>query len=275
MTLTWTLLALTVRIQSLNAREQIVTNLNQLSVIIITKNEGLNIRACLESVSWADEIIVVDSGSQDDTVAICREFTPHVYVHDWPGFGAQKNRALNYASKNWVLSLDADERVSSELRSEIVSVLNEASATNAYSIPRLSTYCGRFMRHSGWYPDYVLRLFRRENAHFSDDLVHERLLVEGSKKQLKGLLLHYAFENMEEVLHKVNQYSSAGALMMQQRGRQATLGGAVLRGFWSFIRTYILRAGFLDGREGFMLAVSNAEGTYYRYLKLMLLNQKK
>jgi glycosyltransferase involved in cell wall biosynthesis len=275
MTLTWTLLALTVRIQSLNAREQIVTNLNQLSVIIITKNEGLNIRACLESVSWADEIIVVDSGSQDDTVAICREFTPHVYVHDWPGFGAQKNRALNYASKNWVLSLDADERVSPELRSEIVSVLNEASATNAYSIPRLSTYCGRFMRHSGWYPDYVLRLFRRENAHFSDDLVHERLLVEGSKKRLKGLLLHYAFENMEEVLHKVNQYSSAGALMMQQRGRQATLGGAVLRGFWSFIRTYILRAGFLDGREGFMLAVSNAEGTYYRYLKLMLLNQKK
>ena len=275
MTLTWTLLALTVRIQSLNAREQIVTNLNQLSVIIITKNEGLNIRACLESVSWADEIIVVDSGSQDDTVAICREFTPHVYVHDWPGFGAQKNRALNYARKNWVLSLDADERVSSELRSEIVSVLNEASATNAYSIPRLSTYCGRFMRHSGWYPDYVLRLFRRENAHFSDDLVHERLLVEGSKKRLKGLLLHYAFENMEEVLHKVNQYSSAGALMMQQRGRQATLGGAVLRGFWSFIRTYILRAGFLDGREGFMLAVSNAEGTYYRYLKLMLLNQKK
>jgi glycosyltransferase involved in cell wall biosynthesis len=252
-----------------------VTNFNQLSVIIITKNEGRNIRACLESVTWANEIIVVDSGSQDDTVAICREFTPHVYIHDWPGFGAQKNRALNYASKNWVLSLDADERVSPELRRDIESVLSEANAVNAYSIPRLSGYCGRFMRHSGWYPDHVLRLFRRKNAHFSDDLVHERLLVEGSKKQLKGLLLHYAFENMEEVLHKVNQYSSAGALMMQQRGRQATLSGAVLRGFWSFMRTYVLRAGFLDGREGFMLAVSNAEGTYYRYLKLMLLNRKK
>jgi glycosyltransferase involved in cell wall biosynthesis len=252
-----------------------VTNFNQLSVIIITKNEGRNIRACLESVTWANEIIVVDSGSQDDTVAICREFTPHVYAHDWPGFGAQKNRALNYASKNWVLSLDADERVSPELRRDIESVLSEANAVNAYSIPRLSGYCGRFMRHSGWYPDHVLRLFRRKNAHFSDDLVHERLLVEGSKKQLKGLLLHYAFENMEEVLHKVNQYSSAGALMMQQRGRQATLSGAVLRGFWSFMRTYVLRAGFLDGREGFMLAVSNAEGTYYRYLKLMLLNRKK
>lgn len=252
-----------------------MTNFNQLSVIIITKNEGRNIRACLESVTWANEIIVVDSGSQDDTVAICREFTPHVYAHDWPGFGAQKNRALNYASKNWVLSLDADERVSPELRRDIESVLSEANAVNAYSIPRLSGYCGRFMRHSGWYPDHVLRLFRRKNAHFSDDLVHERLLVEGSKKQLKGLLLHYAFENMEEVLHKVNQYSSAGALMMQQRGRQATLSGAVLRGFWSFMRTYVLRAGFLDGREGFMLAVSNAEGTYYRYLKLMLLNRKK
>ncbi len=246
-----------------------------LSVIIITKNEGLNIRACLESVAWADEIIVVDSGSQDDTVAICREFTPHVYVHDWPGFGAQKNRALNYASKDWVLSLDADERVSPELRRDIESALGAANVADAYSIPRLSNYCGRFMHHSGWYPDYVLRLFRRKHAHFSDDLVHERLLVRGATGQLDNMLLHYAFENLEEVLHKVNQYSSAGAQMMQQRGRQATLSGAVLRGIWSFMRTYVLRAGFLDGREGFMLAVSNAEGTYYRYLKLMLLKQKK
>ena len=246
-----------------------------LSVIIITKNEGLNIRACLESVAWADEIIVVDSGSQDDTVAICREFTPHVYVHDWPGFGAQKNRALNYASKDWVLSLDADERVSPELRRDIESALGAANVADAYSIPRLSNYCGRFMHHSGWYPDYVLRLFRRKHAHFSDDLVHERLLVRGATGQLDNMLLHYAFENLEEVLHKVNQYSSAGAQMMQQRGRQATLSGAVLRGIWSFMRTDVLRAGFLDGREGFMLAVSNAEGTYYRYLKLMLLKQKK
>ena len=249
---------------------------NKLSVIIITKNEADNIRACIASVAWADEIVVVDSGSTDATVAICRELTPHVYSHEWPGFGAQKNRALAYATGDWVLSLDADERVTPELRAAIEAVLAQPrDAYDAYEISRLSGYCGRFMRHSGWHPDHVLRLFRRGNARFSDDLVHERLLAAGKTGRLDGELLHYAFDDAEEVLRKMNQYSTAGAQMMRQRGRQATLGGAVLRGLWSFVRTYFLRGGFLDGREGFMLAVSNAEGTYYRYLKLMLLNQKK
>lgn len=247
----------------------------KLSVIIITRNEAANIRACLDSVAWADEIIVVDSGSTDDTVAIAREFTPQVHKHDWPGFGAQKNRALDYATKEWVFSIDADERVTPELRAAIEAVLRkEDDVCAAYRISRLSSYCGRFMRHSGWHPDPVVRLFKRAAARFSDDLVHERLLVEGVVGQLDGELLHYAFDNLEEVLNKVNHYSSAGAAMLQQRGRTASLGGAVLRGLWSFLRTYVLRGGFLDGREGFMLAVSNAEGTYYRYLKLMLLNKK-
>lgn len=244
-----------------------------LSVIIITKNEALNIRECIESVKWAEEIIVVDSGSTDDTVAICREFTPHVHIHDWPGFGMQKNRALGYASKDWVLSLDADERVTPELRAEIEQAMSGGDV-QGYEIPRLSSFCGRFMHHSGWYPDYVLRLFRRGSARFSDSLVHERLIMESKPARLKGLLLHYTFENLEEALNKINQYSTAGALMQYQRGRKVTLGGAVLRGLWSFVRTYVLRAGFLDGREGFMLAVLNAEGTYYRYVKLMLLNNK-
>lgn len=246
-----------------------------LSVIIITKNEAANIRACIESVSWADEIVVVDSGSSDATVTICREAGAQVFVHDWPGFGAQKNRALSYATHEWVFSIDADERVTPELRAAIQAVLAKQNDEHAaYEISRLSSYCGRFMRHSGWYPDRIVRLFRRGAARFSDDLVHEHLLVEGNVGLLDGELLHYSFENLEQVLNKVNQYSSAGAVMMQRRGRQATLSGAVLRGLWSFVRTYVLRAGFLDGREGFMLAVSNAEGTYYRYLKLMLLNKK-
>ncbi|MBI5437419.1 MAG: glycosyltransferase family 2 protein [Nitrosomonadales bacterium] len=246
-----------------------------LSVIIITKNEAANIRACLESVAWADEIIVVDSNSTDTTPEICKELGAQVYVHDWPGFGAQKNRALGYATHDWVFSIDADERVTPELRASIEAVLhNETDTCAAYRISRLSSYCGRFMRHSGWYPDHIVRLFRRDAARFSDDLVHEQLRVEGQIGQLDGELLHYAFTDTEEVLQKVNHYSSAGAAMMQRRGRQTTLTGAVLRGLWSFIRTYFLRAGFLDGREGFMLAVSNAEGTYYRYLKLMLLNKK-
>lgn len=246
-----------------------------LSVILITKNEAENIRACIESVAWADEIIVVDSGSTDDTVAISKQLGAQVHVHDWPGFGVQKNRALGYATKDWVLSLDADERVTPELRAEIETILKAGQTQDSYLVPRLSNYCGRFMYHSGWYPDLLPRLFRRGKARFSDDLVHERLIVEGSSGKLKGLLLHYAFDGMEEVLHKVNQYSTAGAAMMHKRGRKASLSGAVLRGLWSFFRTYILRGGILDGREGFMLAVSNAEGTYYRYLKLMLLNQKQ
>lgn len=248
--------------------------MSKLSVILITKNEAANIRACLESVAWADEIIVVDSGSTDDTVAICKELGAQVHVHDWPGFGVQKNRALGYATMDWVLSLDADERVTPELRAEIETVLRGEHTSDAYLVPRLSNYCGRFMRHSGWYPDLLPRLFKRGRARFSDDLVHERLIIEGETGELQGLLLHYAFDDLEEVLHKVNQYSTAGAVMMRQRGRQASLTGAVLRGLWSFVRTYVLRGGFLDGREGFMLAVSNAEGTYYRYLKLMLLNKK-
>lgn len=245
-----------------------------LSVIIITKNEAANIRACLESVAWADEIVVVDSGSTDDTVAISQELGAQAYVHDWPGFGVQKNRALGYASKDWVLSLDADERVTPELRAEIETILHAEPASDAYLVPRLSNYCGRFMHHSGWYPDLLPRLFKRGKAYFSDDLVHERLIVEGTLGELHGMLLHYSFDDLEEVLRKVNQYSTAGAQQMQRRGRTASLAGAVLRGLWSFVRTYVLRGGFLDGDEGFMLAVSNAEGTYYRYLKLMLLNRK-
>jgi glycosyltransferase involved in cell wall biosynthesis len=247
----------------------------KLSVIVITKNEAADIRACLESVAWADEIVVVDSGSADDTVAIAREFTQQVYEHDWPGFGKQKNRALDYAMGDWVLSLDADERVTPELRAAIEEVLRGGGdACAAYRVSRLSSYCGRFMRHSGWYPDRIVRLFRRGAARFSNDLVHERLLVEGRIGELGGELLHYAFDSAEEVLHKMDMYSTAGAQRLHQQGRKATLTGAVLRGLWSFVRTWVLRAGFLDGREGFMLAVSNAEGTYYRYIKLMLLNRK-
>lgn len=246
-----------------------------LSVVIITKNESAAIRECLESVKWADEIVVIDSGSTDNTVQICREFTSQVHVTDWPGFGPQKNRALSLANGDWVLSLDADERVPRELRAEIEAAMKNPGEAVGFRMPRLSSYCGRFMRHSGWWPDHVIRLFRRGHARFSDDVVHERLVVDGRVATLKAHLLHLAFTDLEEVLHKVNSYSSAGAQRLRAKGRKGSLARAVLRGLWAFIRTYFLRAGFLDGREGFMLAVSNAEGTYYRYLKLMLLDGKR
>jgi glycosyltransferase involved in cell wall biosynthesis len=245
-----------------------------LSVIIITKNEAENIRACIESVAWADEIIVVDSGSSDATVEICRELGAQVYVHDWPGFGMQKNRALGYATKDWVFSIDADERVTHELREEIQSAMQRGQA-EGYEIPRLSSFCGRYMHHSGWYPDYVLRLFRRGSGKFSDDLVHERVIVNGAIAKLQQLLLHESFRDLEQLLAKINHYSTASAQMLHRKNRTASLKKAVGHALWAFFRSYFLRAGFLDGREGFMLAVSTAEGTYYRYLKLMFLAEKK
>ncbi|MFH1304569.1 MAG: glycosyltransferase family 2 protein [Planctomycetota bacterium] len=245
-----------------------------LSVIIIVKNEESSIRECLASVVWADEIIVLDSGSTDQTVAICREYTDKVYEMDWPGFGPQKNRALQYATKDWVLSIDADERISYDLQTEIKRCIQVPGRYDAHTMPRRSNYCGRYMKHSGWWPDRVVRLFRRGKAKFSDDLVHERVLVEGKIGKLKEPIIHESLLTLEQILNTMNSYSSAGAKMMAEEKQKAGLTTAIFHGLWTFIRTYFFRAGFLDGREGFMLAVSNAEGTYYRYLKLMVINRE-
>lgn len=243
-----------------------------ISAIIITRNEELNIRACLESLIWVDEIVVVDSGSSDRTVEICREFTDLVYTHDWPGFGPQKNRALGYAGGDWVFSIDADERVSPELREEILLALRQ-DGPGAYEMPRLSWYCGRFIRHSGWRPDYVLRLFRRGRGRFSEDLVHERVMVHGTVGRLDNDLIHYSFRDLEQVLQVVNRYSTLGAEQKFAAGQRAGLAKAISHGLAEFFSTYLLKGGFLDGRQGLMLAISNGEGTYYKYLKLMQLGE--
>ena len=246
-----------------------------LSVVIITRNEAEVIARCLESVAWADEIVVLD-GSSDDTAEIARKCKARVETtRDWPGFGPQKNRALALATGDWILSLDADEWVTSGMRAEIERVLAAPGDKVAFRMPRLSSYCGRLMRHAGWWPDYVTRLFRRGCACFSDDRVHERLLVDGPVGTLKVPIMHEAVRDLEEALVKMNAYSSAGAIAQLERGKTSSVVGAVWHGVWTFFRTYVLRAGFLDGREGFMLAVSNAEGAYYRYLKLLLLSERK
>ncbi len=247
-----------------------------LSVVVITKNEVDVIGRCLESVAWADETIVLDSASEDATTDLARRLGARVETTaDWPGFGPQKNRALAFATGDWVLSLDADEWVSPGLRAAIEAAIAAPNGKCAFRMPRLSSYCGRFMRHSGWWPDHVTRLFRRGEARFSDDRVHERLIVSGAVGTLPEPLLHEAIRDLDEALAKMNAYSTAGALMQFERGRKASLAGAVWHGAWTFFRTYVLRAGFLDGRAGFMLAVSNAEGAYYRYIKLMLLAEKR
>jgi glycosyltransferase involved in cell wall biosynthesis len=247
-----------------------------LTVAVIARNESRVIARCLESVAWADEIVVLDAGSTDDTADIARKLDAKVTTTaDWPGFGPQKNRALDLATGDWVLSLDADEWITPELRAEIERAMQDPGSYAAFKMPRLSSYCGRFMRHSGWWPDYVTRLFRRGAARFSPDLVHERLLVEGGVGTLRASLMHEAIVDLDDALNKMNAYSSAGAVMQFERGKTGSLAGAVLHGVWTFVRTYVLRRGFLDGREGFMLAVSNAEGAYYRYLKLALLGAKR
>lgn len=245
-----------------------------LSVVVITKNEAAHIGRCLESVAWAEQIIVLDSGSDDDTVAICRRYTDRVYQTDWPGFGIQKQRAVDKADGDWIFSIDADEVVTPELRAEIEQAM-QSERYKGYEIPRLSSYCGRQMRHGGWWPDYVLRLFRRDCGRFTDAAVHESIIVEGEVGRLKSPLLHDAFINLDEVLHKVNSYSTLGAEMLYRRGVRSSLTKAVFKGIWTFIRTYWLKAAFLDGRQGFMLSISNAEGTYYKYMKLLELQHSR
>jgi glycosyltransferase involved in cell wall biosynthesis len=243
-----------------------------LSAILITRDEEINIGECLACLGFAREVIVVDSGSSDATVAIAQAAGARVVrTGDWPGFGMQKNRALDEATQPWVLSIDADERVTPALRDEILAIVNApAPQADAWDMPRHSSFCGRYMNHSGWYPDRVLRLFRRGTARFSDDVVHERVLPSGRVGHLRNDLLHISYRDLETVLDKLNRYSSAGAQKMQAQGRRVSFLGALLRGLWAFVRTYLLRLGFLDGRLGFVLAVSVAEGTYYRYLKLWL-----
>jgi glycosyltransferase involved in cell wall biosynthesis len=246
-----------------------------LSVIVITKNEAHNIADCLCSVAFADQKVVLDSGSTDTTLAIAAEQGAQTAVNvDWQGFGVQKNRALALAHGDWVLSLDADEKLTPALIEEIRVVL-VAPQFDVYCMPRQSSFCGQYIHHSGWSPDRVTRLFRRGFAVFSDDLVHERVVSEHKVGNLASAILHESYLNLESVLDKANRYSTAGAQLMLSKGKQGSLSSALFHGLWAFFRTYVLRLGFLDGRLGLVLALSVAESTYYRYLKLWLLQQSQ
>jgi glycosyltransferase involved in cell wall biosynthesis len=248
--------------------------LPEISAIIITKNEEDNISDCLASVAWCDEIIVVDSGSTDNTIELCRKYTSKILItDDWPGFGIQKNRALEMATSEWVLSIDADERVTRALEHEIKQTIGNCKQSS-FRVPRQSSYCGRVIKHSGWSPDYVIRLFRHDSACFSTDIVHEKVdVLHGVTGTFKASLQHYPFDSLEQVLEKINAYSSSNALKSYTQKIDSSLFKAVSHGIWAFINTYIFRAGFLDGREGFILAVSSAEVCYYRYVKLLYLHK--
>ncbi len=239
-----------------------------LSVAIIARNEAHRIARCLKSVAFADQIVVLDSGSTDDTVAIARGLGADVEVTpDWPGFGPQKNRALARCRYRWVLSIDADEQISDALAAEILRVLRAAPAeatVAGYWLRRSSRYCGQVIRHGLWGNDRVLRLFERQRGRFTDARVHESLVCDGETRVLEGILVHDSVDSPEDARSKARRYAFLGAEALRARGRGGSLQGGVHAG-WSFLRGYLLRAGFLDGRFGLTLARLNAAGTFWKY----------
>jgi glycosyltransferase involved in cell wall biosynthesis len=245
----------------------------QLSAIIITKDEAGNIGDCLDSLAFCDERIVVDAASSDGTMMIAKQKGARVATHGWNGFGPQKNYALSLAQGDWVLSIDADERVTPELAAAIRAAMD--GTADGYEIPRRSSFCGRMMRHSGWFPDRVLRLFRRGKARFTDDVVHERVVCEGPVARLAEPILHYPVTRLEDAIRRIDQYSSLGAETLAQSDRKISVLSGPAHGIGTFVRVYFLQLGFLDGAAGFMLAVANAEGAYYRYQKAWLARQRR
>ena len=246
-----------------------------LSVIVITLNEASNLRACLESVPFADEVVVLDSGSTDETVAIATSCGARVSRSpDWPGFGPQKNRALALATGDWVLSLDADERVTPQLAAQIQAAIASGTAS-AYELPRLTRFCGRWIRHCGWTPDHVLRLFRRGQARFSDDLVHERVIAElGTRPgRLTSPLLHDSYPTSAHYWRKLESYSQAWARQQHARGRRTSMARAGAAGAVAFLRSYLLRLGFLDGAMGFAVCTMQAQAAFGKYFALYCLNR--
>jgi glycosyltransferase involved in cell wall biosynthesis len=240
---------------------------SRLCVTVIAWNEEERLRACLESVTWADEIVVVDAESADKTVQVARDFTERIWVRPWPGFAAQKNFALEQATADWILSLDADECVTAELRERIGRIVRDDGPADGYSIPRKNIFWGAWVRHGGLYPDYQLRLFRRAAGRFADSLVHESVVVRGRVEALAEPLLHHSYRGLEDFVARSNRYSTLAARETVKRGGRAGLGGLLLRPLGRFLSMYVLRRGFLDGWRGFVLAVLYAQYVFLRMAK--------
>jgi glycosyltransferase involved in cell wall biosynthesis len=235
-----------------------------LSIIVITKNESRNIRRCLRSISgWVSEIIVLDSGSDDNTVEICQQFTDQVYITDWPGYGPQKNRALQLAKGDWILSLDADEWISSHLRKEIQQVI-QSKAIAAYIMPRLNMFCGKFLRHGDAAKDTVLRLLQRGSGKFTDDVVHEKIICQGKIGRLQQPLLHNSARNLQEWSAQTEKYALLTATQRYAKGYRSNPLRAILHAGWIFCRSYLIRQGFRDGRIGFLYARLHAKSSFQK-----------
>ncbi len=239
-----------------------------LSVTIITLNEEENIGPCLESVAWAEEIVVCDSGSTDKTLELSRQYTDRVFVDEWRGFSGHKNLALARATHPWVLSLDADERVTPELRREIEGILEQDGPEDGYFVPRRNFFLGRQIRYCGWSPDETLRLFRREKGHFQERAVHEAVELTGRVGHLRTPIEHCSYRSLSDFLHRMDRYSSLAAEEMSRAGRRARVGDYALRPPATFLKMYVFQRGFLEGWRGFFLASLYAAYTFVKYAKL-------
>jgi glycosyltransferase involved in cell wall biosynthesis len=245
----------------------------KITATVITKNEEANIAACLESLSWVDEIVVLDSCSTDGTVDIARRYTEKVFVEPWRGQGHHKNRAVELAQGPWIISVDADERVTPELAREIRQAISEGKAT-AYAMRRKNFYQSQWIRHCGWWPDWVKRVFRKGTAQFSQDIIHDSLQTPPPIGRLANPILHHSFHSAEDFLERARWYAHNQAREMFAAGRRASAWTAVSHSCFGFLQTYIFRLGFLDGTAGLLIAVSNFVGIFYRYMMLRDLGKK-
>ena len=243
-----------------------------LSVAIITRNEEANLERTLASIVWADEIVIVDSGSTDATEEIARRFHARVFDEKWKGFAAQKNSALEKCSCDWVLSVDADESLSDSLAKEIWEILHDEPAADGFTIPRRNLFLNRWMRFGGFYPDPKLRLFRRGSAEFEPRPVHEKVHFVGKARRLKGDLIHYAYPTLNAYIEHMDRYSNLGAALAADSGRRSLgiasfAGNVVINPIVTFFYNYFLRLGFLDGREGLLLHMYHSVYISWKYAK--------
>ncbi|MFQ5852529.1 MAG: glycosyltransferase family 2 protein, partial [Candidatus Binatia bacterium] len=241
----------------------------KLSVYIVAYNEETKIQAALESVAWASEIVVADSGSTDRTVELTERFGARVVQIPFEGFGNLRNRTVEACSHEWIFSLDADERCTEQVRDEIREIIADPDALDAYFVPRRNYFLGRWIRHSGWYPDYRQpQLFRKGTLRYREDLVHEGFIAGGRIGYLNHAIWQFPFQDLSEVVSKMQRYSSLGAEKLAGQGVKSGMGKAFVHALGAFIRIYIIKGGFLDGWAGFVIALGNFEGTFYRYAKL-------
>ncbi len=244
---------------------------NKISVIIITKNEKQNITDCLNSVKWADEIIIIDAESSDDTIELAKKFTDKVFIKKWNGYSDQKMYALSLAKNEWVLSLDADERITDELKNEIL--FSDLSIADGYKISRANYFLGKLIRGCGWSHDYQLRLFRKSKSKVTERMVHEGFIVDGKISELKSSMLHYSYRNFHDAVNKINKYSTLEA---QEKYQRKKVNGftILLNPFIAFVQFFIFRKGFIDGTYGLLVSIMHAMTKMMMYIKMWELQKK-